>query len=62
MLGEKDMVCMQIKKLILPIKLIDVPEHQSPVVQGVDNAIYQINHYPMDKCEQIVVCYPIISV
>ena len=50
MLGEKDMVCMQIKKLILPIKLIDVPEHQSPVVQGMDNAIYQINHYPMDKC------------
>ena len=49
-LGEKDIVCMQIKKLILPIKLIDVPEHQSPVVQGVDNAIYQINHYPMDKC------------
>ena len=23
---------------------------QAPVVQRLDNAIHQINHYPMDKC------------
>ena len=32
-----------------------------PVVQRLDNAMHQINHYPVDKCWQNKPCYPLDS-
>ena len=32
-----------------------------PAVQGVDNAIHRINHYPVDKCQQNKLCYPLVA-
>ena len=34
---------------------------QAPVVQRVDNAIHWINHYPVDKCWQHKLHYPLDS-
>ena len=34
---------------------------QAPVVQKVDNAIHQINRYPVDKCWQNKPRYPLAS-
>ena len=35
--------------------------YQAPVVQRVDNAIHRINHYPVDKCWQNKLHYPLDS-
>ena len=32
-----------------------------PVVQGLDNNIHQISHYPVDKCWQSKLRYPLHS-
>ena len=34
---------------------------QAPVVQKVDNAIHQINHYPMDSAIEFPITYPLDS-
>ena len=34
---------------------------QGPVVQGLDNDICQINHYPVDKCWQNKLRHPLDS-
>ena len=34
---------------------------QAPVVQKVDDAIYRINRYPVDKCLQNQLRYPLDS-
>ena len=35
--------------------------YQAPVVQGLDNAIHQINHYPVDSVVCFVNTYPLDS-
>ena len=35
--------------------------HLAPVVQKMDNAIHRINHYPVDKCWQNKLHYPLDS-
>ena len=34
------------------------PSNQAPVVRRLDNAIHQINHYPVDECSQNKPRYP----
>ena len=34
---------------------------QAPVVQKVDNAIHQINHYPLDIAIGFAITYPVDS-
>ena len=36
-------------------------EALAPVVQRLDNAIHQINHYPVDKCWENKPRYPLDS-
>ena len=36
-------------------------KHQAPVVQTVDNAIYRINHYPLDIAIGFAITYPVDS-
>ena len=36
-------------------------ELHGPIVQGVDNAIQQINHYPVDSVVCFVSTYPLDS-
>ena len=38
-----------------------LPTHQAPVVQRLDNAIHQINHYPVDSMVCFVNTYPLDS-
>ena len=40
---------------------INVVAVQAPVVQRVDNAIRQLNHYPVDKCWRHKLHYPLDS-
>ena len=41
--------------------LIEKLNIQAPVFQRVDNAIHRINHYPVNKCWQTKLDYPLYS-
>ena len=43
--------------------VVDESEHdsQASVVQRLDSAIQQINHYSLDKCDQNLLSYPVES-
>ena len=41
-----------------PRTLVSVFLDQAPVVQTVDNAIYRINHYPLDIAIGFAITYP----
>ena len=51
----------KIKSLLSLITKKKHAEHQVPVVQKMDNAIHRINHYPVDKCCQNKLRYPLDS-
>ena len=51
--GEKDPFYSPPLVLLVLTKFIKLAKQlsaQAPVVQRLDNAIYWINHYPVDKC------------
>ena len=35
--------------------------HLARVVQRAGDTIHRINHYPVDKCSQNILCYPLDS-
>ena len=56
--ANRSVPCTQVSLNSTPVSLNIV---QGPVVQSLDSAIHWINHYPVDKCWQNKLRYPLDS-
>ena len=54
-------ICLKTSNLLHSYYLKIIFSAQAPVVQRLDNAIHRINRYPLNKCQQNKLRYPLDS-